>query len=375
METPSLGPDGGIDPSLAATIIEGATDYAIFTLDLTGRITSWSAGAERILGYSTSEALGMDFTVLFVEPDRVAGRPAEELRRAIGEGRAEDTRWHRRKGGETFWANGVSMRLDGAPALVKVMRDETATKLAEDQRVLLLNELNHRIKNTLATVQSIVEQTLRASGADPATRRILTERLVALSEAHNVLVAESWAGADLNTILARALSPHDDEGRSRFELAGPSVRLSPQQAVSMSLVVHELTTNAIKYGALSTEAGRVTISWNLAYDERGARNLTLLWRESGGPTVHPPLRRGFGSRLIDRSFDQAGGGRARLHYEPDGLQCVLELALSGPEEIPFLEIRGDPSDGPARPRTKRARSPSAGSPASGRPGRPDHPRP
>jgi PAS domain S-box-containing protein len=373
MEKPPPRSDGAIDPLLAATIIEGATDYAIFTLDFTGRITSWGAGAERILGYAAEEAIGMDVAILFVEPDRAARRPDEELERAIREGRAEDTRWHVRKNGETFWANGVSMRLEGAPTIVKVMRDETGTKLAEDQRVLLLNELNHRIKNTLATVQSIVEQTLRASDIDPATRHTLTERLVALSEAHNVLVAESWAGADLSTILARALSPYDQLGQPRFELSGPPVRLSPQQAVPMSLVLHELTTNAIKYGALSTAAGRVAITWNLAYDERGARSLTLLWRERGGPLVQPPVRRGFGSRLIDRSFDQSGGGRARLLYEPEGLQCVLELTLSGPEELPILEIRGDPSKSPRL--AGRGVGASVGSPASARPDHPDRPTP
>lgn len=344
MEPPSPAQAGPIDPSLAAAIVEGATDYAIFTLDFAGRITSWSTGAERMLGYSADEAIGMDFAVLFAEPDRAAGRPAEELERTIRSGRAEDTRWHVRKNGQAFWANGVTMRLAGAPFLVKVMRDETAAKLAEDQRVLLLNELNHRIKNTLATVQSIVEQTLRAAQVDAAVRETLTERLVALSEAHNVLVAESWAGADLATILDRALAPHQRSDGLPFQLRGPAVRLSPQQAVSMSLVVHELTTNAIKYGALSVPAGQVTVTWNLAYDEQGARHLVLLWRESGGPAVRPPTRRGFGSRLIDRSFDQSGGGRARLLYEPDGLRCILELTLSAADELPILEVQGDPSN-------------------------------
>ncbi|MGA0605723.1 sensor histidine kinase [Phenylobacterium sp. VNQ135] len=353
MERPSASSASPIDPRLAEQIVQGAIDYAIFTLDFEGRVASWSSGAERILGYSADEAIGMDFAVLFLEPDRAADRPAEELTRAIHDGRAEDTRWHVRKDGQTFWANGVTMRLAGAPTLVKVMRDETSAKLAEDQRVLLLNELNHRIKNTLATVQSIVEQTLRTAGVDAATRETLTDRLMALSEAHNVLVAESWAGADLEAVLRRALSPHQRTDGSPFELEGPPVRLSPQQAVSMSLVVHELATNALKYGALSVPSGRVAVTWNLGYDERGARRLVLLWREAGGPAVQPPARRGFGSRLIERSFDPSRDGQTRLLYEPDGLQCVLELLLSGSEELPILEVRGDPAAGAASTTSRR----------------------
>ena len=173
------------DARLAHLIIENATEYAIFTLDLEGRVTAWSRGAERILGYHRSEALGMPFALLFTAPDREAGTHLRELAKALRNGRAEDTRWHVRKDETRFWANGVTMTIcdPEVVGLLKIMRDETPAKVAEDQRVLLLNELNHRIKNTLATVQSITEQTLRAAHVDPATRCNLTERLMALSRA------------------------------------------------------------------------------------------------------------------------------------------------------------------------------------------------
>lgn len=370
MQMPSAGPDGAIAPWLAAVIVENATEYAILTLDRGGRITSWSPGAEHILGYAAQEALGQDFGILFLDADRAANAPAAELKRALEEGRAEDTRWHRRKDGQIFWANGMTMRVRAGDALVKVMRDETAAKLAEDQRVLLLNELNHRIKNTLATVQAIVEQTLRGSQAAAAVRESLIDRLVALSEAHNVLVDESWAGADLMAIVRRALGPHDVDN-ARFTLEGPAVRLSPQQAVSMSLVLHELATNALKYGALSVAGGRVSITWNIAHSSHGVRHLTLLWRESGGPAVTQPSRQGFGTRLIERSF-ASGGGRAELVFDPEGLRWILETPLSAAEEIPMLPISRDPSNGGSR---KGRRRPSAGSPASGRPDRRDRPKP
>ena len=329
------------EDALARLIIENALAYAIFTLDFEGRIMSWSPGAERVVGYSAAEAVGMNFTEIFLPSDRSAQLDRVELQRAINEGRAEDTRWHRRKGGDLFWANGVTARIEGADALLKVMRDETRSKLAEDQRVLLLNELNHRLKNTLATVQSIVDQTLRGADVAAPVRQDLTERLMALSEAHNLLVRENWASADLATIVGGIVRPHQS-GAPRFRVEGPPVRLNPHQAVSMSLALHELTTNAIKYGALSTAEGQVSLSWNLAHEADGRRGMTLLWEESGGPPVARPRRRGFGVRLIDRTFAQSGG-RARLEFKPLGLRCVVTLPLSSPEELPQLDVTTDPS--------------------------------
>jgi PAS domain S-box-containing protein len=326
------------NPALASLIVENALDYAIFTLDFEGRITSWSPGAERILGYADAEIVGLNMSVMFLPSDLAAGADRQELQTAIEAGRAEDTRWHRRKNGERFWANGVTMRVRGAPGLLKILRDETRAKLAEDQRVLLLNELNHRIKNTLATVQSIAEQTLRAGDVERGTREALTERLIALSHAHDMLVAQNWAGADLRTIIEQALAPHVHPGYRAFEIDGPPTRLSPQQAVAMSLALHELATNAVKYGALSTPNGRVSVTWNLFYDGHGARHMTLLWQETGGPAVATPRRSGFGSRLIARSFGQESGGEAAIEYLPDGVRCTINLPLSGPEEIPMLDV-------------------------------------
>lgn len=327
------------DPRLAALIIDNALEYAIFTLSFDGRITTWSPGAERIFGYTAAEAVGMDGLVLFTPSDVSAGSHKEEIEKARRDGRAEDSRWHLRKGGERFWGNGVTMRMDAAElsGLLKVVRDETPSRLAEEQRVLLLNELNHRIKNTLATVQSIAEQTLRASEVNPAARRNLTDRLIALSEAHDVLVQENWAGADLHAIAAKALAPHEQAPAPVFTIEGPPVRLSPHQAVAMSLVLHELATNAAKHGALRVAGGHVTVTWNFALDGRGGRHMTLLWQESGGPPVAPPRRSGFGSRLIARSFGAESGGRADVEYLPEGVRCVLQLPLSQPAELPMLD--------------------------------------
>jgi two-component sensor histidine kinase len=185
---------------------------------------------------------------------------------------------------------------------------------------------------------------LRSNGVPTEVRNVLTERIITLSQAHNVLVEQNWAGAELREIVRRALAAHEQSGRTPFRIDGPPVRLSPAQAVAVALALHELATNALKYGALSTLAGEVEVGWNLSYDEGGARRLVLAWRESGGPPVEKPTRQGFGTRLIARSFEHEGG-RATLDYAPGGLRCVIELQLSAAVETPMLAVSGDPSRG------------------------------
>lgn len=327
-----------LTPRMAETIIEQAHDYAIFTMELGGRITTWNKGAERITGYSADEAIGMNFAAFFTASDRSTGQPQFELEKAWANDRAEDTRWHIRKDGQRFWANGVtSAFVDGETrGLIKVMRDETRNRLADEQRILLLNELNHRINNTLVTVQSLVEQTLRATDIDRSVRENLTARLLALADAHKLLVDQNWAGADLQTIIEKSVSPYQAGDHRRLRMDGHAVRLSPQQAVSMALVIHELTTNAVKYGALSTADGYVEASWNLHYDEAGARHLTFLWEERDGPPVSIPERSGFGTRLIARSLGDDAGSQAEVEYAPGGVRCSINLPLITPPEAGML---------------------------------------
>lgn len=335
---------------IAGLLVENVKDYGILTLDRDGVITSWSPGAERITGYAEDEIVGTSFSKLFTPSDLAAGHDRRELEEALREGRAEDSRWHLRKDGKRFWANGMTFALQDADfdGLLKVMRDETVNRLAEEQRVLLLNELNHRINNTLVTVQSLVDQTLRARTVDPETRDDVAARLLALAEAHKVLVDQNWAGADLSTLVERTLAPFKHASRAQIE--GPPVRLSPQQAVSMSLVLHELATNAVKYGALSSPDGKVAVSWNFMLDKSGGRHMTFLWLERGGPVVTPPKRRGFGTRLIERSMAQDSASRVRIDYEPEGVRCALDLALSTVAELPTLDIARAAARMPGDPR-------------------------
>ncbi len=228
------------------------------------------------------------------------------------------------------------VRVDDAPAyILAIISDVSDRKHAENaqqtyqgQLRLLINELNHRVKNTLATVQSMAAQTLR-NEPDPAVAFEKFEaRLMGLSGVHDILTRESWYGAELHEVVARALRPFDEAG-ARFAIDGPPVRLQPGGALTMALVLHELATNALKYGALSNADGRVSLAWT--YDP-ATRLLEGSWTETGGPPVAEPTRKGFGSRLIERSLRGELKGEAVMDFRSEGLRCVLRAKLPEPHD-------------------------------------------
>lgn len=194
-------------------------------------------------------------------------------------------------------------------------------KAAEDHLRLMVLELNHRVKNNLATVQSIAVQTLRGDTSPEDMRRAFLERISALAAAHDILTRQQWEGVGLRDMahgVLDALTP--GAGGVRFE--GPEVQLTAKAALAISMAFHELGTNALKYGALSRPGGSVDVAWRLDGDR-----LTIIWREQGGPPVTPPTRRGFGSRLLERGLAGELGGRVALRYEPEGLVCEIEARL------------------------------------------------
>lgn len=197
--------------------------------------------------------------------------------------------------------------------------DVTDRVHAERQQKLLVDELNHRVKNSLATVQAIAHQTLRTAANPAAFQEAFESRLMALSKTHDLLTATNWRGAALRDVLLAELGPF---GPNQYELEGPDVDLTPAEALAFGLVAHELATNAAKYGALSGADGCVSVEW-ATQDGR----LALTWRERGGPQVATPTRRGFGSRLIERSLQGQLEGSAELEFAPDGLICRIELPL------------------------------------------------
>jgi two-component sensor histidine kinase len=225
----------------------------------------------------------------------------------------------------------ASGRVTGAS---KVARDISERKRGEEVRRLLTDELNHRIKNTLATVQAIAGQTLRraASPADFVTS--FNGRIQALARAHGLLTGGSFQGAEIMQLVRDQLliGSGDDH---RIACSGPSLTLDAQPALHLALVLHELGTNARKHGALSTPSGQIDVNWELRTN--GARNLHLTWQESGGPKVRVPSARGFGSMLIEHSL-QAHGGVVAMTYAESGVRCEIKLPLAERETLPFGEL-------------------------------------
>jgi PAS domain S-box-containing protein len=201
-------------------------------------------------------------------------------------------------------------------------------KVGEEHLHLMINELNHRVKNSLATVQAIASQTFRNPASHERAREDFSHRLLALAQAHDVLTEASWSGATLQTVVDRALAAHRGPGGGQIIANGPHVDLTPKVALALSLALHELCTNATKYGALSVEGGRVTIDWT-EEGQPGDRRLLMTWREIGGPTVSKPSRKGFGTRLIEKSLAGELDGVVALSFEPEGVVCRIEVPTGG----------------------------------------------
>jgi two-component sensor histidine kinase len=225
------------------------------------------------------------------------------------------------------------------------LRDHLAERdRAARRQAMLLHELNHRVKNTLATVQAIAGQTLRRDTDPEEARSVFLARLLALSKTHDLLTASGWTGSDVRQVVAAELVPFRDETRpGRVTLDGPAVTLAPNATVSLGMAIHELVTNAVKYGALSVPGGSVAVAWSVtAEGRRGTvdRRLQLRWQEEGGPPVTPPTRRGFGSRLIERGLARELGGTAQIDFAPGGVRCAMDLSLGGAVAFDVERYRG-----------------------------------
>jgi PAS domain S-box-containing protein len=309
------------------SIIENSDD-AIISKDLNGIMVSWNKGAERLYGDTPDEIIGKS-VLLLIPPELQYEEPdiLDRLRRGERIEHYETVR--QRKDGQRIHISLTVSPVKNAEGKVvgasKIARDITERKRADEQRNLLINELNHRVKNTLATVQSLAMQTLRSTERSADARALFDSRLSALSRAHDLLTAENWEGAYLREVVDRAVAAFRTS--DRITTSGPVARLSPKAALSLSIALHELATNATKYGALSGPSGRVEISWSL---DNGA--FMLNWREVDGPPVAPPSRTGFGTRLIERSLAHDLGGEARIEYLREGVQAFIRAPLEGAVE-------------------------------------------
>jgi PAS domain S-box-containing protein len=308
---------------LLAAIVE-STDDAVVTKNLDGIITSWNRGAERIFGYLAEEIIGKSITVL-IPSERQDEEPAiiERIRRGERVEHYQTVR-QRKDGSKLDISLTVSPLKDAAGKIVgasKIARDITDGKRAEAQIAMLAREAEHRAKNMLATVQA----TVHLSQCDTADglKRAIMGRIRALANVHRLFVDTRWSGANLRTLAVDELSPYCQDSDARAQVDGTDITVKPDAAQALAVILHELATNAAKYGALSVPGGRVHVGWSDATDGR----LTLRWTETGGPPATPPTREGFGTRVMKNMICSSLKGDMRLDWREGGLVCEIALPI------------------------------------------------
>jgi two-component system, chemotaxis family, CheB/CheR fusion protein len=313
--------------NLLAAIVESSLD-AIIGMTLDGTITTWNAGAERIYGYTAGEAVGSSLS-LIVPPER-----QDELRTLIERGRrpqiGEPIEMERvaNDGRRLVVASTVSPVRDGAGKVTLLSafeRDITERKHAEERQHVLLAELNHRVRNTLATVLSLLRQSLRHSASIKEFSQAFEGRIRALAKSHDLLAATKWAGADLEALVVTALAPYRERG-DRVVVSGDRVILNAASALLFGMILHELATNATKHGALSNERGQVEVSWT---KNARTKRLAVTWAEMNSPhAAEPGKSKGFGMTLIERGLAHELKGEAGFDFRGGGLRCSLEVPLA-----------------------------------------------
>jgi PAS domain S-box-containing protein len=306
-----------------ASIVESSDD-AIVTKNLDGIISSWNKSAERLFGYTAEEAIGKSITML-IPSERRDEEPAilDRIRRGERIDHYETVR--QRKDGRLINISLTVSPVRNAQGKIigasKIARDITERKRNDDYLATLAREAEHRTKNILATVQATVN--LSHADTPDGLKRAIEGRILALANLHDLFVKSRWTGAELACIAAQELAPYRAEDEARVQIGGPHVVLEPSAAQAIGVTLHELATNAAKYGALSVPKGQVEVTWMRAADEQ----LILRWTESGGPAVKKPTRQGFGTSVIERMIRAQSNGEVRLDWRAEGLACEIALKM------------------------------------------------
>jgi PAS domain S-box-containing protein len=304
-----------------ASIVESSDD-AIISKDLNGVITSWNNGAERIFGYLAEEVVGKPVTIL-IPPERHDEEPTilERIRRGERVEHYETVRM--RKDGSRVDISltispvkNVEGKIIGAS---KIARDITERKRSEALITILAREAEHRANNVLATVQATVH--LTQADTPEGLKQAIEGRIQALANVHRLFVKSRWQGAELHSLVREELAAYSQGRETRVQIDGPNVLLEPNAAQAIAVALHELATNAAKYGALSVPDGHVRVEWS--HEQNG--RLALRWTETGGPPVEPPRRRGFGSRVMENMVRGQLKGELRLDWRTQGLACEIVL--------------------------------------------------
>jgi len=305
-----------------ASIVESSDD-AIVSKSLDGIITSWNRGAERTFGYSAEEVIGQPITIIIPQDRRDEERTIlTRIRRGERIDHFETIR--QRKHGSLIVVSLTVSPVKNAEGKIvgasKISRDITEQKRNQEQIATLAREAEHRSKNLLSAIQATVH--LSQSDTPEGLKQAIEGRIQAFANVHSLFVETRWIGAELSTIAAQELAPYSEKDETRVRIAGPQVLLEPGVAQAIAVTLHELATNAAKYGALSAAKGQIDLKWLHEADGR----LVLCWTEMGGPAVpmQTPMRQGFGSRVIERMIGQLKG-KTRFDWRPEGLVCEITL--------------------------------------------------
>jgi PAS domain S-box-containing protein len=312
-------------------IVENARNQAIFIVDPTGVVLDWREGAEAVFGYRPAEIVGCDGDVLFLPEDRAAGAPERERAIAGAEGKAPDVRWHLRGDGRLVFIDGVVTALrdseGGLVGFLKIGQDVTERHVAERRQRMLLDELQHRVRNTLAMVRSIVRRTAEHSDSVEEMADHLQGRIDAFARAQAAVTRDFERGIGLDALIADELLAHAVSEGERLTIEGPEILLAPKAAEALSLAVHELTTNAVKYGALGVADGVIAVRWERFSGDNGDR-LDFVWEERGRdcPFVAVEPAR-FGFEFLQRTLPYELDAETEIEFLDDGLRFSLHMPL------------------------------------------------
>jgi two-component system CheB/CheR fusion protein len=296
----------------------------VFMWEFDGVIIEWNRGCEELYGYTREEAVGKhkEWLLKTEVPGSYFAEVTNKLRQA---GMWTGELSHRAKDGRVLTVEAVIQvePVGGRQLALQSMRDITDRKLWEERQRMLLRDQAHRLKNTLAVVQSIARQTMRGHPAAQDFGACFDGRLEALASAHTLLSESHWESVDLAELVQKLLAPYAAESSDRYRLEGERVMLSAELATPFGLVLHELATNAAKYGSLSRIGGTILIKWGKKSEE-GQHDLEFIWEEHGGPSVDQPGKRSLGSALIEGAIPNA---TVRREFHADGLVCTIQIAL------------------------------------------------
>lgn len=300
-----------------------------WTLNLAEQQLTASSSCKRNFGRPVDEPFTYEQLLASINPED-APRMRQAVESTVVEGAPYDIEYRiLTPDGEQRWVSvqgELEYRADGSPlSLSGFSTDISDRKFAEEHRAVLARELTHRVKNILATVNAVVTQTLRDAGSLEDAKDSVSGRIASLAVAHELLIKDEVEGAGLADIVQRGLTPFTDRAGDRFVTNGPNIRLSPEITLALSMALHELATNAVKYGGLSTTDGRVHITWLIEGND-GDRHIRFHWREEGGPPVKPPERIGFGTKMIERMLRRHVKGASAIEYKLSGVE--FEIAIT-----------------------------------------------